>query len=198
MDIRHDETPRDAGHVARHLARGLAGPRALLGLPGRGQLQARDAAPVRGRDLELRLPRGRHPQQGRLPHQPGRRDAGHRGARRRRRDQLLREPLRPSRRADRLRRRRQRPEQLQVHLSRLELRPLRQPARHRLRARHQRPGRHAQGFPARRPSARASSGPRRCAAWSSRPCRPTRRRSRSISAARCWAASSACSTGRSG
>ena len=39
---------------------------------------------------------------------------------------------------------------------------------------------------------------RRCAAWSSPPCRPTRRRSRSISAARCWAASSACSTGRSG
>ena len=34
--------------------------------------------------------------------------AGDRGARRRRRDQLLREPLRPSRRADRLRRRRQR------------------------------------------------------------------------------------------
>ena len=74
----------------------------------------------------------------------------------------------------------------------------RQPARHRLRARHQRRGRHAQGFLAARISARASCAPRRCAAWCSPRCRPTRRRSRSISAARCWAASSACSTGRSG
>ena len=47
-------------------------------------------------------------------------------------------------------------------------------------------------------SARASSARRPCAAWCSPPCRPTRRRSRNISAARCWAASSACSTGRSG
>ena len=89
------------------------------------------------------------PEEGRLPHQPCRRHAGDRGARARRLDQLLRESLRPSRRADRLRRWRQRREQLQVHLPRLELRPRRQPQGHRLRARHRRRRRHAARLPAR-------------------------------------------------
>ena len=136
----------ERARLERHLAGGVPGPRALLGLPGRSQLQARDGAPVRGRDLELRLPGSGHPRQGRLSHQPCRHHAGDRGARGRRRDQLLREPLLASRRADRLRRRRQRRQPVQLRLPLLELRPFGQPARHRLRARHQRRGRHAQGF----------------------------------------------------
>ncbi len=144
MDIRHNETA-DLDSLARRLRR----PRPLLGLPGPGELHARAGPPVRGPDLELRLSRGRHPEQRRLPHQLRGRAAGDRGARCRRHHQLLRESLRPPRRDDRARRRRQRREQFQVHLPRLELRPRRQPARHRLRARHQRRGRHAQGFQAR-------------------------------------------------
>ena len=53
-------------------------------------------------------------------------------------------------------------------------------------------GRHARDFNREQPTARASCAPRPCAAWCSRRCRTRRRRSRSISAARCWAASSAC------
>ncbi len=98
-------------------------------------------------------------------------------------DQLLREPLLASRRADRLRRRRQCRQPVPLRLPLLELRPFRQPARHRLRARHQRRGRHAQGFLPRRFQPEEAPHHDARAAWCSPRSRPTRRRSRSISAA---------------
>jgi len=96
----------------------------------------------------------------------------------------VRESLRPSRRADRVRRRRQRQGRLPLHLPRLELRLRRQPEGHRLRARLQRPGRHGAGLPQgqRRPAPAARDGAERPGVR--HPCRRTRPRSRIISARR--------------
>ena len=79
----------------------------------------------------------------RLPHHLRGLDAGRGGARLRRGNLRLREPLRAPRRADRARQRRQ-GARLHLRLSRLELRPQRQPQGGRLRGRRRRQGRHGQ------------------------------------------------------
>ena len=67
MDIRYDAMDR---------TRPRPGPRTRSPACPTGSTRTRPnykremRAAVRGRDLELRLPRGRHPEQGRLPHQP--------------------------------------------------------------------------------------------------------------------------------
>ena len=88
MDIRHDESiDETALHETRH---GPWPEDSLARVPywvyqdednyGREMQHL-----FEGSDLELCLPGSRHPQQGRLPHQPCRQPAGDRGARRRRR-----------------------------------------------------------------------------------------------------------------
>ena len=78
--------------------------------------------------------------------------AGRGGARLRRRNLRLREPLRAPRRADRARQRRARA-RLHLRLSRLELRPERQPQGGRVRGRRRRQGRHGQDLLPLRPRA---------------------------------------------
>ena len=132
------------------MAGGRTDARSVLDLSVAGNLRARTAAPVRGAGVELSLPRGGGAKARRLSRDLHRLDAGDRGARLRRRDLCVREPLRASRRADRARLRRPRP-RLHLRLSRLELRPERQPQGGRLRGRRQRQGRHGQDLLPRRP-----------------------------------------------
>ena len=91
------------------------------------------------------LPGNRPPQSWRLPHHLRRQHARRGDARRGRRILCVREPLRASRRADLPGGRRQRAG-LPVRLSRLALRPARQPALGRVQPRRQRQRRHAARF----------------------------------------------------
>ena len=179
MDIRSTTKARTTA-----LARGLARPRALLGLPGRGQLQARDAPHVRGgRPGTSSASRPTSPTRattaptivGEMPVIVVR-DAD--GA-----INCLREPLRPSRRADRLRRRRQRP----ATTSSASTTPGATTSRATCAAS---PSRRASTAMGGMPDGLLQGGPRPAQAAhhdAVRPgvrhaCRPTRRRSRSISA----------------
>ena len=134
------------------MAGGRADPHSVLDLSVAGHLRARAAAHVRRPGVEFPLPRSRGGKARRLPRHLRRLDAGDRGARLRRRDLRLREPLRAPRRADRARLRRPRA-RLHLRLSRLELRPERQPQGGRLRGRRRRQGRHGQDLLPLRPRA---------------------------------------------
>ena len=118
---------------------------------------------------------------GRFSHDVRRRDAGDRGARRRRPHQRVREPLRAPRRADRARRRGH-GEALPVHLPRVELRPAGQPAQRRVREGLAGARRDAGRRSARTSTGRASCGRRRCNGLVFASCRTRRRRSRTTSA----------------
>src|SRR5712664_4854172 len=73
LDERRAYTPRH-GRAHPRLAGRHAGPRAVLGLPGRGELHRRAAPDLRGPRLELRLPRVRRREAGRVPDDVRRRD----------------------------------------------------------------------------------------------------------------------------
>ena len=112
---------------------------------------------LQGRELELSLPRRRDPEPRRLGRDHGRRGRGRRGARRRRRDQCLRQPLRPSRQSLVPQEPRPQPRD-HLHLSRLELRPHRAADRRRLREGRQAPGRHGARIPQGGAPSAASAG----------------------------------------
>ena len=103
---RYRHGPRRSDHRAS-LAAG-PDPRAVLAVPGPRGAGRRTEANIRGPVLEFPRPRSGYPRTRRLPHHLRRPDAGHRGARRGGTNPRVREPLRPSRRADRVRGQRQR------------------------------------------------------------------------------------------
>ena len=133
-------------HSAAH-PRLAAGPhpRALLGLPGARYRAAGTGAHLPGPGVEFPVPGSGHSQRRRLPHHLRGRDAGGRGARRGRRGARVREPLRPSRRAD-LPGGRRLGQGFRLRLPRLALRPVRQPDIGRVPPRRERPGRHGEGL----------------------------------------------------
>ena len=141
------------------MAAGRTDAHSVLDLPGAGNLRAGTAPHLRRPGLEFPLPGGRGRQARRLPHHLHGLDAGDRGARLRRRDLRVREPLRAPRRADLPRRRRQ-GARLHLRLSRLELRPEGQPQGRRLRGRRRRQRRHAEELLPRRITDRASCASR--------------------------------------